>query len=94
VELAAAVAAQLGSLIVAAIEAVFTVGHVAQMLGEDEDWRELSISMLAEDGCLHVYDIGEDGMTAFTRFGIECLQQIIADERAAGNAPPEIESRK
>jgi hypothetical protein len=35
-----------------------------------------------------------DGMTAFTRFGIECLQQIIADERAAGNAPPEIESRK
>jgi hypothetical protein len=95
VELAAAVAAQLGSLIVAAIEAVFTVGYVAQTLGEDEDWlRELSISMFAEDGCLHVYGIGENRMTAFTRFGIECLQQIIADERAAGNAPPEIESTK
>lgn len=27
-----------GSLTMAAIAAVFTVGHVAKMLGEDEDW--------------------------------------------------------
>jgi hypothetical protein len=76
---------------VAAIEAVFTVGYVAQTLGEDEDWlRELSISVFAEDGCLHVYGIGENRMTAFTRFGIECLQQIIADERAAGDRIDEV----
>jgi hypothetical protein len=37
----------------AAIAAVFIIGHVARMLGEDE-----------------------------------CLKQIIADEKAAGNGPP------
>jgi hypothetical protein len=72
----------------AAIAAVFTIGYVASMLGEDEDWlRDLSINMFPEDGWLHVYGVGEDGVTAFTDYGIECLQQIIADERAAGNAP-------
>jgi hypothetical protein len=31
------------------------------MLGEDEDWlHELSIDMYPEDGCLHVYGVGED----------------------------------
>jgi transposase len=39
-------------------------------------------------GCLRVYGVGEDGVTAFTRNGIKCLQQIIADERAAPRAPP------
>ena len=73
----------------AAIAAVFTIGHVARMLGEDEDWlHELSIDMFPEDGCLHVYGVGEDGVTAFTQYGIECLTQIIADERAASNVPP------
>ena len=43
--------------------------------------------MFPEDGCLHVYGIGEDGVTAFTKYGIECLKQIIDDERAAGKAP-------
>ena len=78
-------------LIVAAIAAVFTIGYVANMLGEDEDWLyELSIDMFPEDGCLRVYGVGEDGVIAFTRDGIECLQQIIADERAAGRAPPQV----
>jgi hypothetical protein len=73
----------------AAIAAVFTISHVARMLGEDEDWlHDLSIDMFPEDGCLHVYGVGEDGVTAFTQSGIECLKQIIADERAAGNVPP------
>ena len=49
------------------------------MLGEDEDWlHELSINMFPEDGCLHVYGVGDDGVTAFTEYGIECLQ---ADHR-------------
>ena len=72
----------------AAISAVFTLGHVAKMLGEDEDWlHDLSINMFPEDGCLWVHRVGEDGVPAFTEYGIECLQQIIADERAAGTAP-------
>jgi hypothetical protein len=73
---------------VAAISAVFTIGYVAKQLGEDEDWlHDLSINMFPEDGCLHVYGVGEDGVTAFTEYGIECLEQIVADERAAGRAP-------
>jgi hypothetical protein len=92
VELAAAFdAAKSGGVIVAAIAAVFTIGYVANMLGEDEDWLyELSIDLFPEDGCLRVYGVGEDGVTAFTRGGIECLQQIIADERAARRAPPQV----
>ena len=76
-----------------AISAVFTITYVAKMLGEDEDWLwELSIDMFPEDGCLRVYGVGEDGVTAFTGYGIECLKQIIADQRAAGRAPPPIQS--
>jgi hypothetical protein len=92
VELATAFnAAKSGGVIVAAIAAVFTIGYVANILGEDEDWLyELSIDRFPEDGCLRVYGVGEDGGTAFTRDGIECLQQIIADERAAGRAPPQV----
>jgi hypothetical protein len=79
----------------AAITAVFTIGYVADMLNEDEEWLyELSIDMFPEDGCLRVYDLSEDGVTAFTDYGIECLQQIIADERQAGNAPPKVTPTK
>jgi hypothetical protein len=96
VELAASSGARpSGSLTLAAIAAVFTITYVAEMLGEDEDWlHDLSIDMFPEDGCLRVYGIGEDGVTAFTEYGIECLKQIIADERAAGKAPPQIKSRE
>ena len=46
-ELAAAFGtSQSGGLNLAAIAAVFTIGYVANMLGEDEDWlHELSIDM-------------------------------------------------
>ena len=76
-------------MIVPAIAAVFAIGYVANLLGEDEDWlHDLSIDMFPEDGCLHVYGVGEDGVTAFTDYGIDCLRQIIADERAPGRALP------
>ena len=81
--------AQPGRLIMAAISAVFTIGYVAKLLGEDENWIfDLSINMFPEDGCLWVHGVGEDGVPAFTRDGIENLRQIIADERAAGRGPP------
>lgn len=73
----------------AAISAVFTIGYVVNLLGEDEDWLfDLSIDMEPEDGSLWVYGVGEDGVPAFTRYGIDNLRQIIVDERAAGNGPP------
>jgi hypothetical protein len=86
---------QPSSLILAAIAAVFAIGYVADRLGEDEDWlHELSIDMFPEDGCLWVYGFGEDGVTAFSEDGIECLRQIIAVDRAAGRAPPQIKPTK
>jgi hypothetical protein len=45
----------------------FTIGYVASLLGEDEDWLfELSIGMEPEDGSLWVYGVGDDGVPAFT----------------------------
>ena len=73
----------------AAISAVFTIGYVANLLGEDEDWLfDLSTDMFPEDGRLWVYGVGEDGVPAFTQDGIDNLRQIIANKRAAGKAPP------
>jgi hypothetical protein len=34
-----------------------------------------------EDGCLWVYGVGEDGVPAFTKDGIQNLRQIIADQQ-------------
>lgn len=74
----------------AAISAVFTIGYVANLLGEDEDWLfELSIGMEPEDGSLWVYGVGEDGVPAFTQDGIDNLRQIVADKRAAGATLPQ-----
>lgn len=94
-ELAAALGgAQPGGLIMAAISTVFTISYVANLLDEDEDWLfELSIDMEPEDGSLWVYGVGEDGVPAFTRDGIDNLRQIIADKRAAGTAPPQVSDK-
>jgi hypothetical protein len=50
--------------------------------------------MFAEDGRPRVYGVGDDGLPAFTDSGIECLKQIIADERAAGRAPSPVHFAK
>jgi hypothetical protein len=83
-----------GFMIMAAIGHVFTISRVAEMLSEDEDrLYELSIDMSPENGCQHVYGAGDDGATAFTDYGVECLRQIIEEERhpihleATFNAP-------
>jgi hypothetical protein len=39
-----------GGLTLAAISAIFTIGYVADLLGEDEDWlHDLSIDLFPED---------------------------------------------
>jgi hypothetical protein len=86
--------AKSGGLILAAIAHVFTIGYVANQLGEDEDWLfELSGDMFPEDGCLWVYGVGEDGVPAFTKDGIDNLRQIIAGQRAAGHNPPSVKPK-
>jgi len=67
---------------VAGIPFVFTIARVAELLDEDEAWlREISINMDPEEGCLWVLGAGEDQCLAFTEYGIECLRQIIIEER-------------
>jgi len=67
---------------VAAIGHVFTISRVAEMLGEDEEWlQELSINMFPEDGCLHVIGKGDETITAFTDYGVECLKDLIRDSK-------------
>jgi hypothetical protein len=57
---------------------VTTITRVAEQLGEDEDWlRDVASEMEIEDGVIWVYGVGEDGVLAFTDFGIESLIELI-----------------
>jgi hypothetical protein len=57
---------------------VRTIGHVAKELGENEDWLfDVATEMEPEDGLIWVYGIGDDGVMAFTDFGIETLTELI-----------------
>jgi hypothetical protein len=57
---------------------VTTINRVAEELGEDEGWlRDVASEMEIEDGVIWVYGVGEDGVLAFTDFGIESLIELI-----------------
>lgn len=57
---------------------VTTITQVAKDLGEDEDLlRYIAIGMEFEDGVIWVYGVGEDGVQAFTDFGIENLINLL-----------------
>jgi hypothetical protein len=57
---------------------VTTINRVAEELGEDEDWlRDVASEMEIEDGVIWVYGVGEDGVLAFTDFGIESLIELV-----------------
>ncbi len=57
---------------------VTTINRVAKDLGEDEDWLfDVAMEMEPEDGVIWVYGVGEDGVMAFTDFGIETLIDLI-----------------
>jgi hypothetical protein len=67
---------------VAAISSVQTIARVAEMLGVDEErLQDLSLGLEPEDGCLWIYDTDDRQTLAFTRDGIERLEELIADER-------------
>ena len=71
---------------------VFTLSHVAEMLGEDEEWLfEVAEEMDTEDGQLWVVGVGEDGVMAFTDDGIENLKNLIAIHK---DDPSIIEKRR
>ena len=82
-ELASRRRRQPSGLTMAGIPFVFTIARVAEMLGEDEEWlREITINMDPEEGHLWVIGVGEDQCPAFTEYGVECLRQIIIEERS------------
>jgi hypothetical protein len=57
---------------------VTTIDRVANDLGESEDWlHDIANEMEIEDGVIWVYGVGEDGVMAFTDFGIENLVDLI-----------------
>ena len=67
----------------AAITSVSTIARVAELLGEDVDWLwDVCAEMEPEDGCLWVYGPGEDQTIAFTRNGVEYLQELVAYYKA------------
>ena len=66
------------------IYSVRTIALVARELSEDEEWlADIATEMELEDGLIWVYGPDhEDGVMAFSEFGIESLQNLIAIHRA------------
>jgi hypothetical protein len=61
------------------VHAVTTIARIAKDLGEDEDWlRDIANGMEPEDGLIWVYGVGDDGVMAFTDFGIDALMELIS----------------
>ena len=57
---------------------VTTINRVASDLGENEDYlSDVPNEMDIEDGVIWVYGVGDDGVMAFTDFGIENLIDLI-----------------
>ena len=66
----------------AAPSSVFTIGRVAKLLSEDEDWlQDLALEMEPEDGCLIVWGTGDQSTTAFTPQGIEYLKHLVKERK-------------
>jgi hypothetical protein len=62
---------------------VTTIARVAAELGEDEDWLwDVAGEMEPEDGLIWVYGPGDEGVMAFSDFGVENLQDLIALHKA------------
>lgn len=67
----------------AAIELVYTLPLVAEILGEDEDWLwDVSCEMTPEDGCLGILGPNDEYTVAFTQDGIEHLAELVQIHKA------------
>ena len=60
------------------VSRVTTISRVAKDLGENENWLlDVANAMEPEDGVIWVYGFGDDGVMAFTDFGVENLIDLI-----------------
>ncbi len=63
---------------------VTTVERAAERLGESVDFiHDVALEMDTEDGVIWVYGVGDDGILAFTDFGIETLIELIEIHKAS-----------
>ncbi len=64
------------------VHSVKTIDRVAKELGESVDWLlDVADEMDTEDGVIWVYGDTDDGVMAFTDFGIETLTDLIEMHR-------------
>ena len=60
------------------VHSVKTIERVARELGESVDWLfDIANEMDTEDGVIWVYGDNDDGVMAFTEFGIENLTHLV-----------------
>jgi len=60
------------------VSSVKMINLVAKELGEDEDWLfDIAAELEPEDGVIWGYDVGDDGVLAFTDFGVDSLVDLI-----------------
>lgn len=70
------------SLNVAAPSHVFTIGRVAELLAEEEQWlQEIALELEPEDGPITVHGTDDRSTLAFTEFGIENLRVLIDEHK-------------
>ena len=64
------------------VHSVKTIDRVARELGESVDRLiDIADEMDAEDGVIWVYGVNDDGVMAFTEFGVENLTHLIEMHR-------------
>ena len=64
------------------VYAVKTIAIVAHELGENEDWLwDIANSMEPEDGLIWVHGPNDEGVMAFSDFGVKNLCELIAIHR-------------
>ena len=57
---------------------VTTIDRVAADLGENQDWLfDVASGMEPEDGLIWLNGVGDEGVMAFTDFGIETLTELV-----------------
>jgi hypothetical protein len=65
------------------VHCVTTISRVAKDLGENEEWLfDVANEIDTEDGVIWVYGADDEGVMAFTDFGIENLIELIAMHKA------------
>ncbi len=66
----------------AASSCVFTIGHVALMLGGNEEWlQDLARQLEPEDGRLWIYDTDDRATLGFTERSIESLKELSPNQK-------------